>query len=261
MRRNHLFSAAALTALALSFNVAQAASFEHVSSQRGINIGASVGVSAMDDSGFSDSYGEGDGDTFGGYGYIDEAVGLSNFSFSTPYGGGGGSGRASQQSEMTGESIYFNGFADVYVTASSGSEGYANAGGNASSDFNYTFRVDAPLTIRLDMSSSGADEVTGEYWFTLNNNTANSIVWDQTGIEENLQWKTTFTVYLDLAPGEYNVNAHLGASSSFESDFGYSGRALAEFTIAAVPEPGTVAMFALGGLFLGALGWKRSQRA
>jgi hypothetical protein len=204
-----------LTLLFAAHAAQAAATFESLSSIRSINIGATVAVFATDDSGFSDIRSAGEGRFLPGYEYADDAVGLSGFGFLTPYGGGGASGRASQESEMTGERIYFNGFADVYATATFGGEdAEANASGYASSEFGYTFRLASPTTIRLDMASSGPDEVTSEFTFSLFNN--DILIWDQIGVEKNFMWFTTFSVDLFLEPGDYTVSSHVAASSSFD---------------------------------------------
>jgi hypothetical protein len=228
---------------------AGAATFESLSSTRSINIGATVGVSANDDSGFSDTRNQGDGRSLPGYGYVDQAVGLSGFGFSTPYGGGGASGRVSQQSEMNGERIYFNGFADVYASASSGFDGNANASGSAMSTFGYSFHLASPTSVRLFMSSSGADDVTSQYSFSFYNNNG-SVIWDQTGIESDFRLLNTFSVDLPLNPGDYTVTSQVGASSSFEGGFGFAGQSRAEFTITPIPEPGTILLLAIGALLL-----------
>ncbi|RYD35007.1 MAG: hypothetical protein EOP86_09615, partial [Verrucomicrobiaceae bacterium] len=173
----------------------QAAGFEPLSQIRSINIGAGVSVNAYDDSGFSESASDGDGYLTAGPGVLDKAVGLSDFSLFTPYGSGGGSGRASQESWMNDGEIYFNGFADVYVSAGSSGDGYATASGSASSDFSFTFRLDAPTEVKLSMSSGNYDGATSEYWFSLYSNNGTPI-WDQTGIEVYPDFLTTFTVDL-----------------------------------------------------------------
>jgi hypothetical protein len=257
MTRIHSLFGGVFLGIVFTANSTQAAiTFEPLSSIRRINIGATVGVFATDDSGFSDVRSQGDGRSIPGYGYADEAVGLSGFGFSTPYGGGGGSGRASQQSEMTGERIYFNGFADVYVAASSGADGYASASGTAASDFSYSFRLVAATNIRLNMSSGAVDETTSEYTFSIYNDNG-TLVWDQIGIETNLMYLTTFSVDLPLEAGDYTVNSHVAASSSYEGDFGWAGQSRAEFTMTPVPEPGTALLSAVGCVLAAGVRWKR----
>ena len=237
----------AFTPLILFALSSQADLFEHLQSTRTINIGAGVAVSAQDDSGFQESASDGDGLSLGGYNYRNEAVGLSGFGLSTPYGGGGGSGRASQESEMTGERIFFNGFADVYVSASGGGQGSASASGGASSVFGYTFRILHPVTVRLDMSSAAPDEANSFYTFLLTG-PGGVTVWDQTAIEENFQLLRTFSVPLHLQPGQYTIGADVSASSSADDGFGFAGQSRAEFTITPVPEPRTIALLTVAFL-------------
>lgn len=231
--------------LTVSASGLRAAGFEALSQIRSVNIGAGVSINANDDSGFSESASDGDGYLTAGPGVLDKAVGLSDFSLFTPYGSGGGSGRASQESWMNDGEIYFNGFADVFVSAGSSGDGYATASGSAASDFSFVFRLEAPTEVELHMSSGNYDGATSEYWFSLSNHNGTPI-WDQTGIEVYPNYLTTFTVNLQLAPGDYSINAHVGAFSSYEGGFGFSGQAAAEFSLKVVPEPGAAALLLAG---------------
>lgn len=227
--------------------------FEPVQSIRSINIGASIAVSANDDSGFTDSASQGDGRTMAGYELVDEAVGLSQFGLSSPYGGGSGSGRASQISEMTSERVYFNGFADVYVSGSAGIDGTASGSGGATSMLTFTFRVSDPTAVRLDMSSSVLTEAFSEFTFSLWGKNS-GLIWDQVGVERDFNFLKTFSVDLPLAPDEYQLSAYVSASSSFDGDVGYAGQSRAEVTLTVIPEPEESALLFCAGLLAFALG-------
>ena len=252
--QNELFGLSVITVFLAFGSPSSAAVFTSLTQMRSINIGAGVSVTSNDDSGFSEYAGDGDGKSAAGFAGMDEAVGLSCFSFSTPYGGGGGSGRASQESSFSPSRIYFKGFADVYVTAGSGGDGYATASGSASSDLYYTFSLDSVALVQLDMTSAGVNEYSSEFTFSLAKSDG-TVIWDQIGMEVFPSWLTTFSVDLPLDAGEYALIAHVGASSSYEGDFGFSGQATAEFSLSVIPEPS-------GGALLGAaaLGYASRRR-
>lgn len=157
-----------------------------------------------------------------------------------------GQGIAAQSLVISEDKIAFEATADVNMNGYASQPKVLDGTGGAEVRFGYSFRVDAPLTVRLAMNSTVGEYRDDDFKFALS--TGDEVIWAATSVTgDNGVASRNFYRDLVLGPGVYDVQSTLGAFSSISGDTSFAGRTWAEFSISAVPEPQSWLMLLLGG--------------
>ena len=246
--------ASAAMCVLLSSAAAQAATFSSLSQSRSIAASAQVELISFNQDevlSVSGLLSGGAQTNPGDFSTFDQSFGLGALSIEDPVlGYGRGNGRAAQTSSFTAGLISFNGTADVNMEGEP-TPGFADiiGSGSASSRLSYSFSLDQAASVRLTMSSNLTPSRSG-YTFSLAQ--GDSSIWNDTSIfDANGNEVRDFSVVLNLGAGTYDLNTVLGASSFITNSSSGAGRAVATFSLQAlpVPEPAT-ALQILAGLLL-----------
>ncbi len=166
-------------------------------------------------------------------------------------------GQGFQESHTESSGMRFRGVADVFANSTDASfygadyyeNGYASAGGVASSTVRWQFSLASFTAMTLTMDSNASLNNPSGYSFSLMG--SNGFLWDAPYFEDtqgNILF--SFSKVLALAPGTYTLSANLYANAFASGTDSRAGRATAEFSLLAqpVPEPETYALL-LAGLF------------
>lgn len=147
------------------------------------------------------------------------------------------------------ERIRFDGFAEVWVNAPyDRNGGWTDGYISATLDFNYRFHVNGTRQVQLSMQSDlwhpwGA-ESPDDYKFLLADGQG-TVLWDRTYISHIHD--RSFTRLLTLTEGDYTLSATLFSDFHLNGLYGDGKSLWANFSVAVVPEPSTLAL-ALAGL-------------
>lgn len=166
---------------------------------------------------------------------------------SIPDGNCFGQGIASQSLVAGTQSIEFTGLADVNVTGIESFPYQLDGSGSAFVDIEYKFSIDTAQSMLLTMDSSIGNYRDEDFTFAFKSALGEYIWADTAVVNERGDVDRSFSRQFLLQPGEYTVSAHLAAYSALSAATSFSGRTWAQFSVSAVPEPGTVWMALAGG--------------
>ena len=180
----------------------------------------------------------------GDFGAADLGAGLS---IQTTSSSAFGQGRAGQLSTLGPDAIRFSGIADINISGYAASPVHVEGWGSASVNANYQFIVAKETAVQITMDSSGN---LGDFNFSLTRD-GNPAVLQDAYLVDASGFHTSFTRSLILGAGSYSLISSLIANSHLDGDISVAGRTTADFSITAVPEPGTWAMLLAGLAMLG----------
>jgi hypothetical protein len=254
---SRLSTVLAAAALCCCATLAQAAAFDPIAQQRLVSIAGNATVVDTDTGAtWTDAHSDSRSTAASDFGpsALDVGMGLH---LDTPGGSVYDDGHTHLASTLGADRIAFEGQVDVNASGYTDYPFYANAYGNSHVDFEYRFSVARDTPVLLAMNSATSVPYSDEYRFLLAR-ADGSIVWNATVVADaNGDPQTSFSEGLVLGAGAYTLTASLHANSYFDSGSGSSGRASADFTLSAVPEPSTLALSAAG---LGLLALRRRHR-
>ncbi len=220
----------------LDATVTHAATFNGLAQARSVAIGGQLTLNDFDTGEtFTANQSFNEPTLAGNFGLFDKSVGLGTLILDNPLGIGQGAGRAAQTSRLGPEGIEFDGVADVFM---SGQLNTFNAdltgSGGAASRLSYSFSLAHDTSVLLDMISELGPRANS-FTFSLSRDDG-TVIWNETSVfDDDGNEHRAFTRTLLLNTGVYNLESALNATSFFVGEFGFSGRALATYSLTAVP--------------------------
>lgn len=158
-----------------------------------------------------------------------------------------GQGVAKQDFTARGESIHFEGLADVNISGFANYPFIFEGVGGASVALDYRFAVTKATDVELFMNSSIGMYRDDDYTFSIST-IAGQTLWSSVGVVEGGEPTRTFSTRLTLGAAEYVVKANLRASSAFSDGYSTAGRTWAQFSVTAIPEPHAVFLVLFGAV-------------
>ncbi len=252
-----LSTALAAAALCCGASLAQAATFTPIAQQRQVSIGGDALVVNTDGGAtWADTFNDSRSTAVGDFGPSTLDVGMA-LHVDSPGGGVYDDGHTHLASTLGPDRISFEGQVDVNASGGADYPFEVTAHGTSHLNFEYRFSVAHDTSVLLTMSSTNASPFSDDYRFLLARADGSTVWADTFAIDANGDPQSSFSQGLLLGAGAYTLTASLHAFSYVEGSLSNSGRASAEFTLSAVPEPSTLALSIAG---LGLVAWRRRHR-
>jgi len=249
-------SALAAAALCCAASFAHAAAFAPIAQQRLVSVSGNVAIIDNETGGtWTDDFADSRSTAVDDFGPGTLAVGMG-LRLETDHAAVYDDGHTHLASTLGADRISFEGLVDVNASGYADYPFMTHGYGNSHLSFEYRFSVAQDTSVLLAMSSATRPD-SNEYQFRLAR-ADGSIVWNSTVLTDEYDVPhTSFSQGLTLGAGAYTLTASLHANSYLDSGVNVAGRASAEFTLSAVPEPSTLALAAAG---LGLLAWRGRRR-